>query len=389
MAQSWVPTTATFTNVWVTVSTSDKGNVTGFNLNATYIWSQPGCPTPDASDWRDSACPVYYGNKLKLGSNNVHRVGRSARGWLLYEKMEAAKKSGMPWPLFMNPDNPRQAVIDRSMPVSNVTLDFFGGSLLAAAGFLIGMFVFFGITDISLRSFLRRRFPQKPWMHNEGWITGQIYSASARKKLYFLLAGIPFLIIPAPALVHDLLHANTPGSRLGLISCLPLIGIGCIIIGVILHRRWKRFSSAWLELRQNPLKTGDTLQGWIHLPSTLSNTPIMVILTFDCEEKWADTRWPSKYKTTYKQKHHEAVRVLKIDSMAGQGFAIEFNIPASSPGTLILGMRSFKYEHQITWTLKAYATIEGPNLDLSFKLPIFDGAWFAPACSRTAMKYPG
>ena len=376
-AQSWASTTATITDVWVKWDYNKYEQVKGCYLKATYIWTQPGCPAPDATnslwDPNSSGCRTYQGNKLKLGSNDVYHSGSSTRGWSLYKKMEEAKTSGIPWTVYMNPDNHSQAVIDRSMPVRDVSSNMWLGTLLASAGFFLGLYVFFAITDRSLRWFLRNRFPEEPWMHDEGWITGRLRNALPRKELYCLFTGIPVMLIPAPALVHDLFHgANTPGSKVGLFSLLPLVGIGCFAVGVILHRRRKRFGGAWLELIKRPIMTGDALRGWIHLPPTSLNKPIEVRIVLECEERWTTSGFLSYRKDYHKQMHYEAGRVVKIDSMNAQGFAIEFNIPESAPGTLILGMSDLKDNHQITWTLKAYAAIDGPNIDLSFKLPIFD-----------------
>ena len=374
-AQNWVSTTAIITEARIT-ERIDKERVTGNYLDVNYMWTLPGCPSPDAAKpvWNQQLglnCSAYQSNALNLGSKSVYRRGTSTKGWLLYEQMEAARISGNPWPIFMNPDNPSQAVIDRSMPVKNVSRDMLSGTLFAAAGFSWGLFVIFSVTDRSLRKLLLRRFPEKPWLHDEGWITGRIRGTSARKVLYCFLAGIPFLLIPAPALVHDILHgSNTPGGKLGLISLLPIVGIGCVAVGAILYLRWKRFDNAWLEIFKHPIKTGDTLRGRIHLPPIFLKSPLDVKLIFDCEERW--TEGSGKHKKTYTNKHYEYKRVLKIDGIGLQGFAIEHNIPSSMPGTIILGMGHLAKNHQITWTLKVYAAIDGPNLDLCFKLPIFD-----------------
>ncbi|MDR0965288.1 MAG: DUF3592 domain-containing protein [Myxococcales bacterium] len=364
-AQNWAPSSATITSVWTQKRTSKRGIVTGHRLHAKYSWKEPGCTK--------EICRFYRGEALAIGSDSIFHRGESTSNWLLYGQLKSASTSGRPWwPIFVNPDDPTQAVLDRSMPGRSIFLNVLVGSFLLAGGIFLGLRAFFWKAAKARRARLVHHFPNEPWMHDEGWLTGQLRNTTGHRRLYGLLTGIPFVILPAPAVFHDLVHASAiVQNEVGLVGWLPPVGLAIMAVGFILHQRCKRFGNVWLELFERPLNPGDTLRGWIHLPPMSSSAPFSVHLNLRCEETW--TTGTGKYRKNHSLKLHDATSELELSGVDIQGFAVEFDIPKDAPGTLLPGDTdsSWKDNHQLSWTLKAYAAIEGPDLDLSFLLPIF------------------
>ncbi|MDR0965290.1 MAG: DUF3592 domain-containing protein [Myxococcales bacterium] len=350
------------------------------DVRATYTYAAPGCEEGATSpvgaiDAGVDCTRSYESQRLSLGIFHPERdlMAKTLRRMEFHRDLVFAElRAKAPRSAWVDPNDPSRATLDRTCPSYGIAVCAVLGMAFMQLGGMGAIGLFSRSADGKRVRLLMKRYPCQPWMHEVGWAIGHIQSSVPVRGLNYLLLGTLLVAVPLAFILHPDFSALVEGSlwqRLFTLA-LPPIGLAFITIGAILHRRWRRFSGAWLELNELPLQPGEHLHGWVHLPEVLSVGPIDVKQVLTCVETW--TTDLNKGQRIHTQKLHEAERRLTLDGRGMKDFPVEFDIPQSVPCAFSLGLFDTKENHEIVWTLHVSAAIDGPNMDLNFKVPVFD-----------------
>ena len=186
-------------------------------------------------------------------------------------RLSGARSRGQPVTVFVNPGNPQQAIVDRSIRwgligFKSIFIFVFGG---VGLGLLIAVWRAPKEKDRSLP-----QFQASPWLLNDKWQTPTIRSSSqmAMWAAWGFAAFWNLISAATPFLAYR--EVVEKQNYIALVALLfPLVGIGLITWAVRRTLEWRRFGAAPVTLDPFPGSIGGHVGGTIdlNLPFDSSN----------------------------------------------------------------------------------------------------------------------
>ncbi len=301
---------------------------------------------------------VEYRNDRVAIDTMADNIGRFQQE--LGNDLAAAARSGEAIPVWVNPDNPADAIVERRLRWGLVGFKALFGILFSGVGALI-----------LWASFRKERRAEKslavaesgePWLANPDW-QGQPLTSDARGSTraawFFALfwnlvsAPLPFLLVTE---IRD--KQNYP-ALIGLLF--PIVGIGLLIWAIRRTREWRRFGAAPLELDPYPGSIGGDVAGRLTV-SGLSD-PNQV---FDLTLTLVVSSQAGKSRTE---------RALWQDSQRGQARlgagASQVEFLFDVPADLAAADTERDGGSYNIWRLAVTADCDGADFDRSYDLPVY------------------
>lgn len=243
-ASAWEPVPARLESAGYETHRGDDS--TTYEAYARYTY------TRDDRTWRGDRVSLFS------GSDNIGSYQQD-----LGERLRRAQANGEAITVWMNPDNPAESVVDRSVRwgmvgFRSIFLFVFGGIGL---GLLIAAWRAPAEKDSELP-----RYRQSPWLLNDKWQTASIRS-DAKGAMWFtwIFAAVWMLVsAPLPFVVYD--EVTQKQNAIALIGLLfPAIGIGLTAWAIRRTLEWRALGATPVMLDPFPGSIGGHVGGTIDL----------------------------------------------------------------------------------------------------------------------------
>ncbi len=341
-ASDWLPVQATLTHVEQTVSHGD--NSTTYAVKGSYQYQVAG--------------KTYQSNQL-----NFHNVSDNIGSYQqdFYRQLSFKRNNSQTITAYYDPDNPSEAVIDRSVRwgligFGSIFLLVFGG---AGAGIIFAGF--WGARKLKEEDGFKTQFSDEPWKWKKEW--QQTYF-SPRTKASYVAVGIFALfwnLISIPIAAFALPQVIEKGQYIGLLVLLfPLVGIGMISWTLLLYLRHKKFGQTKLYLEDDRIKIGAINKGSVELtPQQLTNSDAIIRLaSIHRYESGSGDDKSTKEKILWEDTYRVSLNASTIN--------FSFKVPKELQETDESNSRS-----GYLWRLNIDSKQSGPDLKLDFDIPGF------------------
>ncbi len=281
----------------------------------------------------------------------------------LGNRLSTAIERGETIDVFVNPENPLQAVVNRDMrwglfSIKSIFLLVFGGF-----GALIVYSAFGKLPENLDRNAL---LGPEPWLKNKEWTSPEVKS-QAKSGVYFMWGFAVFwCLVSAPlpfALYKEVMVKENYPALLGLLF--PLVGIFLISRAVSMTAAWKKFGDAPLMLDPWPGSIGGQVGGTIEL-SYPFDPDLQYIVTLS-QSKVVETGSGKDRRNEERVQWQDKVIAYAEAGIYGTRLQFRFDVPEGlSPSDAI---RSG--DGDIVWRLHAEADMEGADLDINYDIPVY------------------
>ena len=339
----WVRTEARLTAAGYETHTGDDSD--SYEAFATYDYRFGG---------RD-----YSGDRVGIssGGDNIGEYQRETG-----RRLETAFRNGAPIEIFVNPDNPSEAIIDREVRWSLVGFKSIFVIVFGGAGFAMLIWAWRAMPP---QLFSETAPTSEPWLANDAWGSNSIRSGS-RVSMWFAWGFAVFWnaissITPFIA-YHEVV---TNDNYVALVALLfPLVGIGLLIWAIRRTLEWRRFGPAPLTLDPFPGSIGGQVGGTIDLGLpfdrsarfrvTLTNIHSYVSGSGKNRSQREDAKW------------QDAMIAHAEPSGRGTRLAFGFDVPDG-----LHESDADRDDNSYLWRLNLAADIPGVDLDRDYDIPVY------------------
>jgi hypothetical protein len=219
--------------------------------------------------------------------------------------------------------------------------------------------------------------PEQPWQARPDLAGPALKPTADIPSGIFLLMGVMFLGIPAPALIHipqELHRGNYP-----VLIVLIFPGVACFLLGTYLKqwRAHRRFGNCELTLARNPIPLAGQLAGTVSTGHRFQpEHGVHLKLTCLCQR----TTGSGKNRSVHLDVLWQDEQVLRPEAVqAGPEpdrtrIPVTFQLPEGQPETSAPSSGA----DGIHWRLEVKTRLSGPDLNLTFELPVYQVAGFIP-----------
>jgi len=342
-AQDWLATDATLIDANLKINRSSKS--TTYEATATYQYSFHG--------------QSYTNNRVALstGADNIGSF-QAALG----RQLENSYHQKRPIRVWVNPNNPQQSLIDRSMRWGLISLKLI--FVLAFTGFG-ALFMYAATTKKAKQrtNLSGASSDDKPWLSNKEWSSPVILS-SAKKTLWMMWAFAVFwnaLTIPVAFQVPKALSKGEYGILVALIF--NVIGVVLLILAMRKTLEWKKYGASPLTMDPHPGSIGGQVGGYIdvNIPFktdhdykiTLSNIHSYVSGSGKNRSRHESVEW------------QDVAHVKGAPGSKGTRVSFCFDVPSGLTGSQPHSNNHYK------WNLGLTINLPGIDLDRTYEIPVF------------------
>ncbi len=351
-ASSWLPTPATLTQLQLETSRSDDGGDT-YSLRGRFSYEYDG--QRFVSDRLD----------FSVGSDNIGSYHLDN-----YSQLQPRLNVTDGVTAYVNPDQPDEAVLLRGVRWGMVAfllmfLAVFGGVGLTIIG--VGVI---GARKLKVERQLKQAHPEEPWRWEPEWEHGEIH-CSGKTQMWVALSMATFWNLVSSVVWFFVPEELAKGNYLALIALLfPAVGLGLAAWAAVAVARWRRYGRSTLVLPELPLRLGARLGGYLRVSESLEAR--QAALTLSCVE--IRTSGSGKNRSTHRTVLYQDEAQAVVQAAAGhRRVPVSFALPADQPQRDVSDSR-----RKIEWQLKAIAAVRGPDLDVTFELPVFEADLLSP-----------
>lgn len=262
---------------------------------------------------------------------------------------------------YYNPDNPSEAVMDKSIRWEMVG---FGAVFLVVFGGAGAAIVFAGLwarRKSKKEDLLKQQFADEPWRWREEWQGDYI---SPNSKAGYIGIGIFAFFwnsIAFPIAIFILPDALSKGEYAALVILLfPLVGTGLMFWAILLFRRHKMFGQTKLYINDNRLKIGLINKGRLTFERVKLENPDAVIRLCSIHKYVTGSGDSRRTEEDVLWEDTQRVKIYSTET------SFEFQVPANLKETSSNGKRS-----EYLWRLEISSVQKGPDLKLEFDIPGF------------------
>jgi hypothetical protein len=222
---------------------------------------------------------------------------------------------------------------------------------------------------------LARQHPDQPWLWREDWAASSANPESKSQFLTYILMGLVFVLVSAPALVNiprEIVGKHNYGILAALLF--PLAGFGLMGYALLGRARARKFGAIF-RMAQNPYAAGGHMRGRIETIFPLPPDQ-MTDLTLSCVRSYTTRSERERGEEVLWQ---EKARVPAMAGPLGSSLPVDFEVPFDMPET-----NASNSAEEVIWRLSAFRKLPGIDLRMSFQVPVFKTAASDP--SRTVPK---
>ncbi len=318
---------------------------TTYSVEASYIYRYEG---------------VSYTNDrvaINSGSDNVGDFQQQ-----LGRQLERALRDNRPVPVWINPDQPQQAVLNRELRWS--MLIFYLIFVLAFGGSGGGLLAYCVLSNNGLQA--SPITGDKPWLANSDWQTSTIFSHGKATMIAACAGAILWNVIAIPAAVIGMDEAFDGNWLALLVLIFPAVGLGIAIFAVRSILSWRRFGRTPLVMDPFPGAIGGHVGGAITIPVAFDPSYVFKA-TLSCifsEERGSGDDRRRHEKTVWQTEGAAHTEATHNGTRAKILFEVEPGLPNAD------AQRGSRYHY---WKLTITAALPGIDYNRSFDIPVYAG----------------
>lgn len=346
--QSWQEAPARMDRVELVESQSDDSTTYRVEAAYTYEW--------EGREYRGDRVSVHS------GSDNVGSFHQRAAA-----ELEEHRNSGRPFPCFVNPDDPSQAVLYRNPRIEMLGFMLLFGLVFGGAGFGILGAAFFGARENRETAALRERHPDAPWRWKKEWDAGVISAHTKGKMIGAAAFAALWNLISSPVLffVPEEVRGGNTAALIGLLF--PLVGVGAAAVAVYFALQWRRYGNTVFEMDAVPGVVGGMLSGRVRIPTgMLPEKDAVAVL--ECVRR--RTTGAGKNRRTSEdilwQEETAVPRGALVQESRATLVPVRFLLPPYQPST-----DDSDSSDQTLWRLRARMAVPGVDFSAAFEVPVF------------------
>lgn len=329
-AQSWQPVSATLTAADLEIHQGDDSKT--YEATASYRYIYAGM------DYESQRVAI------ETGSDNVGSFQED-----LGYRLKLAYQQQNPIQVWVNPDKPAEAVIDRSLRLSLIAFKMIFVIIFGGLGL--------GLLYFCLRKadkFIANTNPAQPWLAHREWVGNRIGSNQKITMRFAWIVTIIWNLISFPILFvipREVAAGNYPA----LIALLfPIAGVGFLYWAINVTRDWRRFGEVSLQLDPFPGALGGDVGGSLILPVRAINN-LHFYIQLSCINSYESSS--GKNRETRERLIWQEDGVAEVGAGKDQiTLTFLFHVPAHLPAS---EEHSDNYNH---WRLQ----VESKNPDIPF-----------------------
>lgn len=340
---SWQPVQATL--VAAKLESNSSNDSTTYKATATYQYFYNG--------------QGYTSNRVAL-STEADNIGSFQED--IGRRLEHDYQQKRPIQVWVNPENPQDAVISRDMRWGLLSIKMIFVVAFGGIGFGLMYAAVTSKVNKKQQSLQQEPDPQ-PWLKNKNWASPIIRSAAI--KTVWMMWGFAVvwnaLSVPAATKLPEELQKGEYGILV--ILLFNLVGLGLLVFAIKKSLEWRRFGVTPLTMDPHPGAIGGHVGGQIDIK-----------LPYQSEHKFKVTlsnihsyvSGSGKNRSRHeKVKWQDLVTISGAPSLQGTRLSFRFEVPG--------GLRASE-EHSDSyykWNLNIEADLPGVDLNRQFEIPVF------------------
>jgi hypothetical protein len=348
-AASWVPASAEIVTLELEEHNDDDGGST-YETTATYRYDYGGTR--------------YTGTRVAIDTGADNIGGFQQR---LYYDLRKALDSGTTVTVYVDPDDPNSAVLNRQLRPGLFAMKGLFAIMFGGVGFGLLFGARHAARKMAAEGLLRQRFPDEPWRWRAEWANGRI-AGSARTAAYVAI-GFAMLwnLISLPAALIVPGEIATGNTTAAVALLFPLIGLGLAAWAIRSWLQLKRFKIPTLNLQRMPVALGGRLKGTIRVEAA-----VPVTSDFGLELECIGVRRHGSGKNRRREEKvlwQKQWRVPRHQCQLGPSsttIPVDVAVPAEQPVTTL-----DSDSDTILWRLEVAGECPGPDFWSQFELPVF------------------
>lgn len=320
----------------------------------------------DSTTYKATASYTYEWNgELHTGSRvGLHTSADNLGSWHedIAVELKQAVAAGRPWPGYVNPDQPDEAVLDRTLRYGKLL--FLGLFALVFGG--VGFGILFGSAWARRRELRHKAVqaenPDEPWLIRDDWAAGRIRSSGLLGAAVLGGMGVLFSAISSPAVVAipaEMEKGNTP---ILLVLLFPMAGLFMLGSAGYLVLRSRRWGQPEFVMASVPGVIGGGLAGVIRCSRFLEPRDGWQ-LSLSCIRRTNGRK--NNHESIVWQERRTLARGLDGDQFSGTAVPVYFAIPYDARPSDSEG------ESSINWELELKADVPGIDFAATFEVPVF------------------
>jgi hypothetical protein len=309
----------------------------------------------------DYAANTWENDRVALsgGSDNIGSFQEDLGNFL-----ENALASGVPVTVYVNPQNPREAIINRELRIGLMVMMSAFSLVFALVGLGVMAAGFFAKTQTPADSASRLPGAPPPWQTRPEWSSPRIESSSTMglRGVWFFAIIWCALTLPANLVIpEEIAKGNWPVL---VILLFDIVGISLLVQAVRQTLSAKKFGSVPLTLDPFPGAAGGDVGGYIDIP--VAHDPgLSFRVSLSCTRRHVSGS--GKNRSTHHEAKWQDEKWLNAEPL-GDGQVrlwFRFEPPAGLPVSEAPG-DDYHY-----WQLHLSAGLPGLDLERQYELPVF------------------
>ncbi len=353
LMQGWQPVQATLASAETVASRGSKS--TTYSVKAEYQYRVAG--------------QEYTGSRVAIGSGSDN-VGEFQKE--LGARLEEAQRSGTPVQAWVNPDNPAEAVLDRSLRPGMLAFKLVFALVFGGAGLGIMLFAWRIRSVLSSEERVAERtWEARPWESRPEWKDNRIRARRriGRWVLWVLALVWNLVAFPMAAMVVPRTLERGDPLLAGALLLFPLLGLALLVWAVRTTLQARRYGDLRLVLDPFPGSIGGHFGASLAVPVPYE-AGLRFLATLLCEEY---TRTRSGNKTTYSSRTLWQVRGLaQVEPQAeGVRIAFRFDVPAHLPASEEPGSEYHEWRVEVRSVPGSTGDNAAPGFVQGFDVPVY------------------
>ena len=309
---------------------------------------------------------------ISSGSDNIGRYQQE-----IGRNLSEAYTKGEPILVYVNPDDPSQAIIDRGIRWGMI--GFKSIFLLVFGGVGLGLLIFVWRAPTE-KDTSEPRYTDSPWLLNDDWQSATIRSNSktAMYAIWAFAALWNLVSAPLPFVIYD--EVINKENYLALVALLfTAVGIGLFVWATRLTLEWRRFGRTPVVLDPFPGSIGGHVGSTIELPLPYdSGNEFQLTLTNIHSYMSGSGKNRSRNESA---KWQDRIVAHAEPGNRGTKLTFRFDVPDGERESDAVQDDSYDL-----WRLNLVAELEGTDIDRSYEIPVYATATQSRHLSKLAVE---
>ncbi|MDJ0905148.1 MAG: DUF3592 domain-containing protein [Woeseiaceae bacterium] len=316
----------------------------------------------------------YVANRVSV-SSGADNIGDYQQD--IGSELSRAHSNGERILVWVNPDNPAEAVIDRGMRWG---LAGFKSIFLIVFGGFGGALLFYVWRMPPEKDKDDPRYAESPWLLDDAWQTATIRSSSKASMIGMWLFAAVWNLVSAPlpfVLYEEVLEKQNTIALVGLLF--PMVGIGLLAWAIRRTLEWRRFGPTPVTLDPFPGSIGGHVGGTIELNEPF-DASVEFQLTLTNLKSYVSGSGKNRSRNE-RAEWQDMIVAHAESSGSGTRLTFRFDVPAGLREADSLREEDTYY----LWRLDLTSELDGTDLNRSFDIPVYATATQSRQLSQLAV----